>query len=538
MARVKFHNAGAIGILQDIPAYDLPPEAWSDGINVRAIDGSIQKTLGHAKILDPPSIRTFGLFPVLAASGARLYAYVGLTDVFATDGTTHTEISRVTGGDYTGAATNLWNGGLLGKILILNNGVDVPQAWISPALGTPLVDLANWPASTEAQVIRPFRRFLVAYDITKSSVRNAQLVKWSNRADIGAVPTSWDETDPTERAGEWPLLDTDTAIVDALALGGVNFIYKEDEIQRMEETGGNFVFRFTQAFGQVGLIAQRCVKEFHRGDRHVHVLMTPEDIVEHDGFQMRSLLDDRMQRWYRGRIDPAKASLSFLALNNNENEMWAAITEAGEDYPNVVLILNLKDGTHTIREVPNISDIGVSEFDIGASSSTFDSKTIAFDSMVGQFGQRLDLPGSKKLIMVDPSAADPSFYLADQGFNFDGADFRAFVERTGLSVVGQDRQGRPKVDTEVIKLVTELWPRIRIQNGTNVDVYVGSQETPEAPVVWSDAMPFDPNVDQKVDVDPPIEGRYIAVRFETPSTSSASWKLDGYDLELHVIGKY
>ena len=523
--------------MQDIPAYDLPPEAWSDGLNVRAHDGAIWKSLGHEKIMDPPSIQTFGLFPAFSASGAQLFAYPGLTDIYGTDGTTHTEISRVAGGDYTGAATDLWNGGALGNILILNNGVDAPQAWISPALGTPVIALANWPASTIAKVVRPFRRFLVAYDVTLSGVRSAQLVKWSNRADIGAVPTSWDEADPTERAGEWPLLDTDGAIVDALALGKVNFVYKEDEVHSMEEFGGNFVFQFDKRFGQ-GLLAQRCVKEYHLDDKHVHVMMTQEDIVMHDGFTMTSLLDDRMQRWYKGRIDPAKAALSFLAAYPSENEMWAGITEAGEDYANVALIINMKDGTSMLRELPSISDIALAEFDPDAASTTFDSQTISFDSMIGQFGQRQGLPGSKKLIMVDPSAADPSFYLADQGFDFDGTDFRAYVERTGLAVVGQDRQGNPKVDTEVIKLVTEVWPRIRVQNGTNVDVYVGSQDVPEGAVSWSSAFPFDPTTKQKIDVDPPVEGRYIAVRFETPDTSGIQWKLDGYDLELFVIGKY
>jgi len=326
--------------------------------------------------------------------------------------------------------------------------------------------------------------------------------------------------------------------VDALALGGVNFIYKADEIVSMEEIGGNFVFRFTQRFGQVGLLAQRCVKEYQKGQRHVHVLMTPEDIVEHDGFQMQSLLDDKMQRWYRGRVDSTKSALSFLANNPVDNEMWAAITEAGESYPNLVLIINMKDGTTTIKDVPNISDIAVQPFDLVAGATTYDAQTIPFDQMTGQFGQRRSDASSDRLIMVEPTVADPSFHLADEGFDFAGTNFRAFVERTGLAVVGQDRLGNPKVDTEVIKLVTEVWPRVRVQNGTSIDVYVGSQDFAEGPVTWSPAMPFDPATDGKVDVDPPIEGRYIAVRFETPNTSGITWKLDGYDLELFVIGKF
>lgn len=538
MARVKFHNAGAIGISQDIPPYDLPPEAWSDGLNVRMHDGAVWKSFGHVKILDPPSIIPHVLEPAFSAAGNQLFAYAGLTKVFATDATTHTDITRAVGGDYTGLATDLWNGGLLGNVMILNNGKDIPQAWISPALGTPLVDLPNWPAATEAKVVRVFRRFLVAFDVTKSSVRNAQLVKWSNRADLGAVPSSWDETDPTTRAGEWPLIDTDGAIVDALALSGVNFIYKEDEIHSMEEVGGNFVFRFKRKFAQVGLLAQRCVKEYQKGNRHVHILMTPDDIVEHDGFQMRSLLDNKMRRWYDGRIDLTKDNFSFLAPNYAEDEMWAGITEAGEPYPNLAFILNLKDGTCTIRDIPNISHMAFAAFDPTAGGTTYDSQLQPFDATVGQFGQRSFSPGRKRLIMVEPDAVDPSFHLTDEGFDFSGVNFRAFVERTGLAVVGQDRLGNPKVDTQVIKLVTEVWPRIRIINGTNVDVYVGSQDVIDGAISWSPAMPFDPTSDDKVDVDPPIEGRYIAVRFETPNTSAAAWKLDGYDLEMHLLGKF
>ncbi|KKK95388.1 hypothetical protein LCGC14_2673340, partial [marine sediment metagenome] len=73
---------------------------------------------------------------------------------------------------------------------------------------------------------------------------------------------------------------------------------------------------------------------------------------------------------------------------------------------------------------------------------------------------------------------------------------------------------------------------------TSIDVYVGSQDNPEGAVTWSSAFAFDPTTDDKVDVDPPVEGRYIAVRFETPNTTAIAWKLDGYDLELALLGKF
>ncbi len=541
MSRVKFHNAGAIGIIQDIPAHELPPEAWTSGINVRMFDRFVQKSFGHEKVLDPPSIVAYSLVPSFTIAGNQMFAYPGLAAVFATDGTTHADITRVSGA-YTGAKDDLWNGGSLGNIVLLNNGKDVPQIWNTPSLGTKLIDLPNWPANTTAKVIRVFRRFLVAFDVTKSGTRQAQLVKWSSRADLGQVPSTWDEADPTNRAGEWPLIDTDGAIIDALPLGGVNFVYKEDAIHTMEEIGGNFVFRFAKKFGQVGLLAQRCVKEYQKGDRHIHVLMTSEDVVQHDGFQMSSLLDDKMRRFYKGRIDPDKSHRAFLSPNYADDEMWVGIIEAGEEYVNLILIINMKDGTLTLRDAPKISHMAWAALDPNAASTTFDSQVQAFDETVGQFGQRNFTPGRKRLIMVDPdeagSGADPSFYLTDQSFTFDTVNFEASIERTGLAIVGQDRLGNPKVDTESIKLVTEVWPRVQVQNGDSIDVYVGKQDKVNGPVTWSPAMPFNPATDDKVDVDPPIEGRFIAVRFASPASSAVNWKLAGYDLEMHVIGKF
>lgn len=532
---------GALGIIQDTPAYDLPPEAWSGGTNVRMRDNSVWKSLGFEKVLDPPSIVAYSLVPAFTVSGNQLFAYPGLAAVHATDGVAHADITRLSGA-YTGGKDDLWNGGSLGNIVVLNNGKDIPQVWDTPALATDLIDLPNWPANTEAKVIRVFRRFLVAFDVTKSGTREPQLVKWSDRADLGAVPSTWDETDPTNRAGEWPLIETDGAIIDALPLAGVNFIYKEDEIHTMEEIGGNFVFRFTKKFGQVGLLAQRCVKEYQKKDRHVHVLMTPEDVVQHDGFQMTSLLDDKMRRFYKGRIDPDKANRSFLGVNYVDDEMWVCIIEAGEEYASIALIINMKDGTLSLRDLPKISGMAWAAIDPNAASTTYDSQTQPFDATPGQFGQRIFAPGSKRMILVDPddagAGADPSFYLGDQTFQFDGQDFLASIERTGLAVVGQDRFDNPKVDTASIKLVTEVWPRVRLINGTSINVYVGAQDSTEGPVTWSPAMPFNPATDDKVDVDPPIEGRYIAVRFETPANTSVQWKLDGYDLEIFVIGKF
>lgn len=133
------------------------------------------------------------------------------------------------------------------------------------------------------------------------------------------------------------------------------------------------------------------------------------------------------------------------------------------------------------------------------------------------------------MLMLDPEAS--KMFQADTGQQLDGVDMKSYVERQGLAIAGVDRQGEPKVDPTIRKLVTEVWPRI---TGGPIFVRVGAQETPEDEIEWQTPQPFDPTVDEKVDVC--VQGKYIGVRFEAEGDSP--WELHGYDLEIEPIGRY
>mgnify|MGYP000854682004 CR=1 FL=1 len=47
---VQVHNVGAIGVVQDVPGHELPPEAWTNLLNVRCRKGNVERGLGHAQI--------------------------------------------------------------------------------------------------------------------------------------------------------------------------------------------------------------------------------------------------------------------------------------------------------------------------------------------------------------------------------------------------------------------------------------------------------------------------------------------------------
>ena len=51
MALVAMENVGEVGIVKDFAPWQLPQNAWSDGNNVRAWQGSIEKIKGYAEVM-------------------------------------------------------------------------------------------------------------------------------------------------------------------------------------------------------------------------------------------------------------------------------------------------------------------------------------------------------------------------------------------------------------------------------------------------------------------------------------------------------
>lgn len=523
--KINVENLGQVGVVQDIPGHKLPGNVWTDARGVRFHDNSVWSAYGQIAVLGVPTVDPEYIYNHLGPSNV-LWVYPGLAAVYATDGTGHQDITRVSG-PYTGAVNDLWQGTYLGGVEVFNNGIDVPQAWINPAMGTPLIDLPNWPANTTARIVKSFKQYLVALDVTSNGVHFPFLVKWSHVADPGNVPSSWDVADPTLDAGEYPLASTGGFVVEAKTLGDILMIYKEDETWSMSYVGGRFIFQLAKRF-DFGAVAPRCVVEYQGR----HYVATPEDIYMHDGVQAESILDDRMRRWYKGKANQLSRSHQFMVHNAAENEVWMCMPEVGETYATIALIFNMKDGTTTIRDLPAVSHITSAPYDAGTVGATFDSQLTAFDAMVGAFGQRTSQPGEHKLVGSVPSPK--KFLLFEQGFSNEGADMLSYVERTSMPIVGLNRQGNPRMDIGVIKQVNEIWPEFRIQNGSFVDIYVGGQDTLNDPITWEGPLSFEVGVDDKVDCC--TTGRYLSFKFET--TGQSQWKLDSYTVNLEVLGTY
>ena len=527
MPTISIHNLGSLGIIKDQPAHTLPPEAWSDGKNVRVLDNKLLKLTGHSQVFGTPSVPPQWLgFAVTPAD--RFWLYSNLLKMYATDGTTHTDITRSSGGDYSTTAARLWNGGVLGGIPIFTNGVDVPQMWSPVSLSAPLTPLTNWPAGVLCEAIKPFKSHLIALNITKSGTALPHMVKWSHPAIPGGIPSTWDETDATKDAGEIELDDVAAGLIrDGMALRDIFVIYKERATWGLQHVGGQNIFRRFPILTSSGILSSHCVASIREGT--FHFVATGEDLIVHDGQNSNSVIDKRWKRFIAANLDSTNYERSYVVPDYVNDEVWFCFPEVGSTWPTLAVVWNYRDNTVSAREIPaSIAFMAHGVIDSTAASNTWDADATSWDSKTNVWNAQSFKSFGLEVLLAD--VANTKLYKANSGNQFDTSNMTAFAERRGLAVVGKDRQNNPKVDFSSRKLVTRIWIKA---SGDAFNVRVGGQETRDGAIVWQSPQSFTPGVDQYLDVT--ASGRLIAVRFE--SSTDVAWEVEGYDLELEVISE-
>lgn len=497
---VPVSQLGAIGIVRDTASHSLALNAWSDGGNVRFIDGAVEKILGDS-IAYSPAIAPYALLPVVTPT-VRFWVQGGLAKIYAVDnaGTPANITRQVAGSDsnYNADATVRWNGGVLGGVPILNNGNDVPQMWRPTGLGHKLQDLTNWPSTLRAKVVKPFKQYLVALNVTKSGTNFPYTVKWSHPADPGDVPVSWDETDSIRDSGEYSMSETGDYVVDAVPLGRIMVIYKEDNIWSMASVADGNIFGFDRIFKNVGVLNHDHVLGLRQNE---HLIFTGDDLVWHNGIQMKSVIQGKWRRWLRKNLDTTYFKRSFLTFNPAMNEVWLCFPSTSSQTPDLALIWNWIDNTLTMR--------GISGFSHAAP----------------EIGSGFPV---KRLFAADPLNSQQ--HLMDDTEQFHGANPTCWVERRALALpfnVGEP----PDISTD--KNITRVYPHIEGTVGGLLNIYTAMTEKIDELPNYGLPKSFVIGTDKYVDVD--RTGKLLNIKFE--SDSNIHWRLSSYEVDVKPTGK-
>lgn len=506
-------QAGKFGIIKDVPPYALPPEAWSDGQNVRVKEGSIQKFLGHKSVFGTPTVAPYWMIPVQTSS-TYFWLYCSLTKAYVTDGVIHTDLTRLSGGDYIANADGGWNGIVMGGIPIINNGLDDPQMWNPVQTTQKLLPLSNWPANTKAKVIRSYKTHALALNVTKTATPFPRLVKWSHPAAFNTVPSSWDETDDTLDAGEYELADTRGDLIDGLQLRDSFILYKDDAIWGMQYIGAPHIFRFYRISATIGALSRRCIQEF---ENH-HFVFGIDDCFITDGQTIRSVLNDRHRRAIFNSIDQTNYQRCFTVSNIIQNEIWACYPSIGSSFADKAMVWNWKDDTIALRDIPQCAHIAYGIVNDNAEDKTWDAQAITWDNYPGVWNQKQYNPTVHRLLFAGTN--DTKFYIGDETNQEDTVNMTSRIERTGINIGTMDK----------VTYCRGVYPYMQATGP--VDMYVGSQMSPEEAVAWKGPFSFDPRTQRKIDCR--VSGRLLAYRVE--SNTNVDWKLNRFDMDVQGAG--
>lgn len=506
MANQRLELKNPVGVNKALNAADLPMDVWSDVRNVRFKDGKSSKAQGYERVFSSLPADVLYLTPYLNQNTPFWIASTP-TKIYRTEGGTPIDISRAA--PYNADEDHSWVGGVLNQVVCLTNGVDIPQALLPNA--TNFQDLPNWPNTHRAKVIRPYKNYLIALNITANSVDQNTTVKWSSPADPGEVPFTWDVNDPTSDAGENFLADTPGAILDGRKLKDSFIIYKEDSVYSMRYIGGTFVFQFQQLFDDIGVLSRNCVAEFDAK----HFVVGFGDVYVHNGVQKQSIIEGEMKDYLFSSMNPEAVQRTFVVPDYASSEMWICYSSSANDtkYCDRAIIWNWRNNKWTIRDLPQVfyGTFGIVD---PQDPDNWDSDPNAWNTDTTVWGDAKYNPAKMKLVFT--STHNDKCYLIGDTSLFDGSSFDSRLEKTDI-YLGDDKN---------MKVAVSMTPHMQ---GTGVArISIGSAMIQNGPITWKG--PYLYNIGQQHKIDFRVQGRYLAVKYEIDS--SGSWTLNGFTVEL------
>jgi len=526
--KTDFSDIGG-GINQDLPTNQIPNNKFTDGNNVRFVDAHVEKIGGHQQVFHT-STSSASISSLMLGSGYHLefikyadvnyWVYCDLGHLYATNGTTHALISSATASSSFGATLDMsWNGGSIGSIVVLNSHAQAPKMW-TPGLANKTADLSNWPASTYCRVLRPWDRFLIALAVDEGSGFNEQLLRWSHPADPNAVPSSWDYTDPTVRAGRKEFADESGYLVDCLPQANNNIIYKEHSIYRQTFIGGNDVFGFRRISNAAGMLTRRCGVVV---EQNTHVVLGDGDVYVHNGGDPRSIITNRWKTWLFSQMG-TNWQRSYLAHNKPKNEVWICFPVDADVVPSTALIWNYESNTFYTRDLPDAGYIGLGIVTSGLNDDTFDGGSMgSFDTDTKAFNTVLAENTQQKILISD--ITNNKLYEVDNNLLFDTSTFIATLEKDILPLEQGSRGNY--FDPEAEHQIHAVYPRFTSNSGGNITISIGVREHVDDPTNWIESQTFVLGTDKKVDFR--ATGHVISIRFQ--SSAEIDWKLSGYSIE-------
>lgn len=392
-------NFAAVGLVTDMPAHSLAEGAWSDCLNVRIKDGSVEGVNSFADAFalsivgEPYAVTQWtptGSNDLYIAYIMKDAADIGRVFVYDTTSTTTVEITNlVTSGSGNAGFTlddefppQIF---VFNDNLIVNPATGTPQNMtvaaietkISTGLGNSLTDLPNWVTYANnvkaiARVIRPFKNRLIAMSLvddkdtstlTDDDSYSIDFLWSTNISVIGSLAAMDWITASTNDAGDAFLTQSPGKILDGGELGDVFIAYKSDAVVSMTESGNAvYPFSFQSIAEDDGIFSTRCFANIGN-QQHLVIGNYGVYLLDANG-QKNHIAKGIFQDTMYGLIKSSEKERSFTFQQTRDKEVWfcfssSSNTGAGCDK---AFVWNYENQKLHLRSLPNITDIQETEF--------------------------------------------------------------------------------------------------------------------------------------------------------------------------------
>lgn len=421
---IPINQVDQTGLILDRPAASLPPNAFSDCLNVRFDDGAIRKMEGEEEIftgLGFTNIRHIGYwenpnrsyYVVIERTNTADEVYLVGVDDTGSDPVVARVIKTPTG-NLPGRTTTgfnqsenwqvvSFNGGFS---VVINNGIDAPHhitensgdANLLPSSNTTRFDvLPNWQSYNQdddtntnnqnnirvsATAIVAFGNVLVAGGLIErmadgSIIRSLRgTVRSSNVAAPGTIPQNWNPFQTAvNTADELNIADTGE-ITGLQTLQGNLYAFTSDTIHQLsvDQNGLSSIF----ISNQYGAMSNRLIVE-HEGTL---IIAGVDDIYSFAGHptSIQSISDGRVRRYFYDNLNAIHSGISFMIRNRLFDEIWLCYPTLNSSLGNndEALIWNYRNNTWTRRELNEVRfgvQGPVTGGGVGSSSVSFSTGT-------------------------------------------------------------------------------------------------------------------------------------------------------------------
>ena len=386
----------SIGLMVDVPSNAIPQGGWSDSLNVRCRNGSVQGVnafasdiLLHHKDDNIANGEAKAVCQYTPAGGSSLViAYIvkgvngnGSVLLYDTGGSGNSRWDDIT----NATAVNVFTFDddyppqifVFNELIIVNPGTDAPPQFTTATNSAgSLAPLPGWQVDSTGspiicRILRPYNQRLIAMSVKEEHgagtaddvYQPIDFLFSSHITTIASLTAAQWTASTTNTAGDVFLNATPGAILDGGQLGEFFIAYKTDSVVRIRETGDTYVLAVDSIFEDDGIYSTRCFANIGNSQ---HLVVGNYGIYIHDGqSEKQDIAKDLFQDTMFALVKPAERNRTFVFQQTRDKEVWLCLPTNSNSTTgcDLAFVYDYSSGKIHKRTLPGVTDVFETEFE-------------------------------------------------------------------------------------------------------------------------------------------------------------------------------